>query len=34
MKKILRYGEVTVAHIVYVALFVLVILWIFIGHMH
>jgi len=34
MKKILRYGEVTVAHIVYVTLFVLVILWIIVGHMY
>jgi len=34
MKRILRYGEVTMAHVVYLALVALVILWIILGHMH
>jgi hypothetical protein len=34
MKKFFRYEEVTGAHIVYLALFVFVILWIIMGHMH
>ncbi len=33
MKKALRFGEVTVAHALYLALFALVIFWI-LGHAH